>query len=252
MRGEGANRADRRWRKAYAWLLRLYPRSFRERFAAGMEQTFQDLCRERRAAGRSPLGLVPWVVLETSLGILKERCVAMSNLAKTVVRVALLALGALLVPLLASQVVEGWSWKPGTFAFLYVLLFGLGMAYALVARRVGAWSYKVGVALALAAGFALGWSTMVQVAGSERPRNLLYLGVLLVGLVGVALARLEARGLARTLFAMAATLALIALLLPSGVAPELARRMAISHGVLAALFAAAGLLFRRASLARVE
>ncbi|HVW86861.1 MAG TPA: hypothetical protein VHB50_19380, partial [Bryobacteraceae bacterium] len=73
-----------------------------------------------------------------------------------------------------------------------------------------------------------------------------------VGGVGACLARLAARGLARTLFAMAATLALIALMLPSGAPPYLARNMAIGHGVLVVLFTASGLLFRHASLAGLE
>src|SRR5688500_1016702 len=36
-----------RYRNCYAKLLRLYPKPYRERFAEGMEQTFNDLCRER-------------------------------------------------------------------------------------------------------------------------------------------------------------------------------------------------------------
>jgi len=123
------------------------------------------------------------------------------------------------------------------------------MAYALIARRMGAWSYKAGVGIALAAGFALGWSNMVQVADSGHPENLAYHSVLAVGIVGALLARLRARGLAYTLFAMAVTLALIAVVLPSGAPPDMARRMAIGHGVFVVLFAASGLLFRHASLA---
>jgi hypothetical protein len=90
---------------------------------------------------------------------------------------------------------------------------------------------------------------MVQVADSGHPENLVYYSVLAVGLIGACLARLQARGLAWTLFAMAATLALIALILPSGAPPDMARRMAIGHGVFVALFTASGLLFRQASLA---
>ena len=112
-----------------------------------------------------------------------------------------------------------------------------------------AWSYKAGVGLALLAGFALGWSNMVHVADSENPANLVYYIVLALGAVGAGLARLQARGLARTLFAMALTLAFIAAVLPSGAPPDLARNMAIGHSILVALFIASGLLFRRASLA---
>jgi hypothetical protein len=55
--------------------------------------------------------------------------------------------------------------------------------------------------------------------------------------------------LAVTLFAMAATLALITVMLPSGAPPDMARRMAIGHGVYVVLFIASGLMFRHASLA---
>jgi hypothetical protein len=133
-----------------------------------------------------------------------------------------------------------------------VLFFATGMAYALIARKMNAWAYKAGVGLALVAGFALGWSNMVHVADSENPANLVYYSVFVVGIVGALLSRLEARGLARTLFAMAATLALIALILPSGAPPYLARNMAIGHGVFVVLFTASGLKFRHASLAGLK
>jgi hypothetical protein len=50
---------------------------------------------------------------------------------------------------------------------------------------------------------------------------------------------------------MAAVLAVISVLLPSGAPPEMARRMAIGHGVFVVLFAVSGLLFRRAGQAQV-
>ena len=158
----------------------------------------------------------------------------------------------MMVPVVASQVVDGWNWNPGGFVFAYVMFFGTGLAYALIARKMGAWAYKAGVGLALVAGFALGWSNMVHVADSENPANLVYFGVLAVGGVGAWLARLEARGMARALFAMAAALALIAVMLPSGAPPYLARNMAILHGVFVALLTASGLLFRHASLAGLK
>jgi hypothetical protein len=233
-------------------LLRLYPRPFHERFREEMEQAFHDLCRERRDAKRGLSGFALCIFFETLVGIIRESTTRMTQMNKTILRVALVALGLLMVPLVASRVVEGWNWPAGTFVFVYVLFFATGMAFALIARRMGAWAYKAGVGVALAAGFALGWSNMVHVADSENPANLVYYSVLAVGGVGAWLARLEARGLARTLFAMAATLALIAVMLPSGAPPYLARNMAIGHGVFVALFTASGLLFRRASLAELK
>jgi len=244
------NVTGRRYRTWYGVLLRLYPRPFRERFGEGMAQTFHDLCREHRDA--KLCGLALWIFFETSVGIVRENTTHMSQLGKTMLRVALGALAVLMVPLVAAQVVEGWNWPAGTFVFVYVLFFGTGMAYAVIARKMGAWSYKAGVGVALVAGFALGWSNMVHVADSENPANLAYYSVLAVGGVGAWLSRLEARGLARTLFAMAATLALIAVMLPSGAPPYLARNMAIGHGVFVVLFTASGLLFRHASLAGLK
>ena len=189
---------------------------------------------------------------ETLVGIVKENTIHMPQLGKTVLRVALGALALLMVPLVASQVVEGWNWPAGAFVRVYVLFFVTGMVFALVARRMGARSYKAGVGVALVAGFALGWSNMVQVAGTGNPANLWYYSVLGVGAVGALLARLKAPGLARTLFVMAATLALIAVILPSGAPPDFARRMAIGHAVYVVLFTASGLLFRHASLAGLK
>lgn len=243
------NVAGRRYRAWYAMLLRLYPRPFRERFGEGMRQTFHDLCREHADARRNLFGFALWISCETFVGIVRENITHMSQPAKTILRVALGALALLMAPLLASQVVDGWNWPARAFVVVYVLFFATGMAYALIARKMNARAYKAGVGLALVTGFALGWSNMVHVADSENPANLVYYSVLAMGAVGACLARLKARGLALTLFVMAATLALIAVMLPSGAPPEMAQRMAVGHAVYVVLFTASGLLFRRASLA---
>jgi hypothetical protein len=70
--------ADRA-RAAYRRLLGLYPRSFRERFADSMEQTFDDLRRERSARGSGMLRLVVWMFAETSLGVARENLAALSR-----------------------------------------------------------------------------------------------------------------------------------------------------------------------------
>jgi hypothetical protein len=180
------NVAGRRYRTCYAMLLRLYPRPFGARFGEGMAQTFHDLCREHKDAGRGLHGLALWIFFETSVGIVREHTTYMSQLGKTMLRVALGALAVWMVPLLASQFFEDWHWGVGGFVRVYVLFFLTGMVMALVARRMGVWSYKAGVGLALVAGFALGWSTMVQVADSGHPERLWYHSVLVVGPLGRA------------------------------------------------------------------
>jgi len=233
----------------YDKLLRLYPRPFRERFGEAMAQTFHDLYREHRDDERGVLMFALPVFYETFAGSVRENIAYMPPAGKTMLRVALGALALWMVPVVAAQFIEDWHWGLGGFVRVYFLFFTAGMAITLIARRMGVWSYKAGVGLALVAALALGWSTMVQTADSGHPERLWYLGVLGVGLLGSCLARLNAPGLAVTLFAMAAVLALISVVLPSGAPPDSALRMAIGHGVYVVLFAASGLLFRHASLA---
>ena len=150
------NVAGRRYRTWYAMLLRLYPRPFRERFGEGMAQTFHDLCREHRDARRGLFGFALWIFCETLVGIVRENTTHMPQLGKTMLRVALGALAVLMVPLVASQLVEEWNWGAGGFVCVYVLFFVTGMVYAVIARRMGAWSYKAGVGVALGGRVRLG------------------------------------------------------------------------------------------------
>jgi hypothetical protein len=60
------------YRNWYAKLLRLYPKPYRERFGEGMEQTFNDLCRERVKAERGLFSFALWTFFETSAAIIRE------------------------------------------------------------------------------------------------------------------------------------------------------------------------------------
>ena len=111
---------------------------------------------------RGLFGSALWIFCDTLVGIVKENTTHMPQIRKAMLRAALVALGLLMVPLVASRVVEGWNWPPGAFVFTYVLFFGTALAYALIARKMGSWAYKAGVGVALVAGFALGWSNMVS------------------------------------------------------------------------------------------
>jgi hypothetical protein len=105
-------------------------------------------------------------------------------------------------------------------------------------------------AAALGAGFMMGWANMVHMSKSENHAYLAYFGVLAVGGVGAWLARLEARGLARALFAMAGTLVVVGVMVGSpDVPPVVVRNRLDGHVAFVALFIASGLLFRHASLA---
>jgi hypothetical protein len=247
----GTEAAIGRYRGCYAALLRLYPRAFYARFGEEMEQSFRDLCRERARAGRGVAGLAWWMYGETLLEIIRENTISMPAMSKTILRVALGALGVLMVPIVASQMIEDWHWGMRGFVLAYVLFFGTGMAFALISRKMGAWTYKAGVGLALASGFMLGWGNMVHMTEKENPAFLVYFGVLVMGGVAAWIARLKARGMSEASFAMAAVLAAMAgtQLLLSGAPAGADRNQAIGRGVCVAMFAVSGLLFRRAAAA---
>jgi len=57
-------------RTFYKKLLALYPRGFRERLGESMEQTFNDLCNERKQPSRGFFVLS--IFIETAIGIVRE------------------------------------------------------------------------------------------------------------------------------------------------------------------------------------
>lgn len=66
-------------RALYKKLLRLYPKGFKEQLGESMEQTFNDLCNERRQTNQSLFGFVLWTFIETSIEIFREHLLLMSQ-----------------------------------------------------------------------------------------------------------------------------------------------------------------------------
>ena len=58
-------------RALYKKLLALYPCGFREQLGESMQQTFNDLCRERQIED-GWFGFVSWMFVETAVGIVRE------------------------------------------------------------------------------------------------------------------------------------------------------------------------------------
>lgn len=250
------DRATKRYRKLYARLLRLYPETFRSRFAESMEQTFHDLCREHQAteSGRFtfPLGLFA----ETLAGILRERSAQIMPPRRNIIRLALITASILSVPLVGMRFSNEVDWSLFDFVVAGALLFGAGLAFELVARKSGNVAYRVATGLACATALLLIWINLaVGLIGSEdNPANGLYLGVLMVGGVGAATARLRPQGMARALFATAVAQAVVPVLaivirkLPVADQDELAGLIGVLflNTIFVLLFAASAVLFRRA------
>jgi hypothetical protein len=59
-------------RTLYKRLIACYPKAFREQLGESMEQTFEDLYKERQAEA-GWFGFILWMFIETSMGIIQER-----------------------------------------------------------------------------------------------------------------------------------------------------------------------------------
>ncbi|TGE07634.1 hypothetical protein [Hymenobacter fodinae] len=137
-----------------------------------------------------------------------------------------------------------------------ILVLVLGLLYLLIASRGRSGAYKLAVGVAVTASLLLVWGNLaVGFIGSENnPMNLLYGAVLAVGFIGAILAKLQPLGMARAMFAAAATqfaVPFVALLIKQ---PELTMGVLwviVLNTIFAGLWVVAGLLFRRAGLASV-
>jgi hypothetical protein len=160
------------------------------------------------------------------------------------------------VPLLRSLFAGGWGWD--IRAFLLVggvgtLLFGIGLTFQMIIRRLGTPAYRAAVGIALVTVFLLVWGNFVQGADGVNPVAFGFFMVPMVGMIGVAMARFRPGGMARALFVTAFLQALvltIAMLIRNPqVTPLTAAvlRGFAGNALNVVLFIASALLFRKAA-----
>ena len=120
----------------------------------------------------------------------------------------------LLLPLVAMQFTEEVNWDLADFVIFGGMLVGACGTYELAARVTSSKAYRAAVAVALAAAFILVWMNLAVgiIGNEENPANLMYGGVLAVGLVGAVIARFQPHGMARVLVATALAQALVAVI----------------------------------------
>jgi hypothetical protein len=121
-----------------------------------------------------------------------------------------------------------------------------------MARTTSDIAYRAAVGVAVVAALALVWLSLgVGIIGRDGdPANLMYFGVLAVGIIGALIARLRPRGMARALFAMAlaqTAVAAIALIAGLGHPWSGPLELAVLNAFFVALFAGSAWLFRRAA-----
>jgi len=232
--------------------LRLYPKSFRERFQESMEQTFYDVSRARVSTGRGLFGLVIWLFVETAGGIMNEHIRLSLARYNSVVRAALVAGVVLLIPLWGVLYVDGWNWDWPAFVVVGAVVFAAALTYELMVKGVNNKAYRFAMGLAVANALVLVWANFV-LAVEASLANFTYFGVVVVGLVGAAIARLRPRGMAVALFGMTIAQLLVPFIAPAILNMEVAPGAAVPviglNGVFLVLFATSALLFRLAARA---
>ena len=128
-------------RTLYKKLLALYPRGFREQLGESMQQTFNDLCNEKRQAKKGLLGFVVWAFVETAIGIFRERLLLITK--GDVMRLILTNLGSsafisflLVLPFMVMEFVNRQRFfTSGKESFpigLFVMLWLLSMLFILI------------------------------------------------------------------------------------------------------------------------
>lgn len=154
----------------------------------------------------------------------------------------------LLLPLLAMRINNDVVWGPDDFVAAWALLAGAGITYRLATRKAGNFAYRAAVGVAVATALILVWVNLaVGLIGDEdNPANLMYGGVLAVGVVGAMIARFQPHGMAGALFATALAQMLVGVIaLIAGLG--LIRDALILNGFFAVLWVSSALLFRHAA-----
>jgi hypothetical protein len=176
------------------------------------------------------------------------------SLWKTPAVITALILG---MPLLRSLFADGWGWDIRAFLLVGAvgtLLFGIGLTFQMVIRKLGTPAYRAAAGVALVTVFLLVWGNFVQGADDVNPAAFGYFVVPMVGIIGAAMARFQPNGMARALFVTALVQALvlvIALIIRNPQVTPWTAAVLRGFGGNAfnvVLFVASALLFRKAAL----
>lgn len=175
---------------------------------------------------------------------------------KSIIGILVVPMLILLIPFVAMQFTGEVNWDRADFVIAWVIMASVGFAYRFAVggvRKKGNSVFRAAVGVALAAAFILVWVNLaVGIIGSENnPANLMYFGVLAIGIIGSVIARLQPHKMAHALFATAfaqAMTALIALIAgmdkyPGSSVPQ----MLLVNGFFVVLFIASAGLFLRAA-----
>ena len=145
------------------------------------------------------------------------------------------------------------NWDIVDFTVFGAMLLSFGAVYTLAKRKADNTAYRFAAGVALAAAFILIWvNGAVGIIGDEsNDANMMFFGVLAVGIIGAIIARFQASGMVLALYATAlaqAAVAVIALIAKQGsTAPSWPEDFLILTGFFVALWLVSAWLFRKAA-----
>ncbi|MGB5257074.1 MAG: hypothetical protein WBN44_07455 [Woeseiaceae bacterium] len=150
------------------------------------------------------------------------------------------------------------AWDVFDFAVFGGMLLVIATAYRLATRHTGNTTYRIAVAVALAAAFLLIWvNGAVGIIGDpSSDANLMHFGVLAVGMAGAILGHFQPHGMARALYSMAlAQVAVAVIALAAGLgstAPKWPQDVLVLTAFFVALWLTSAWLFRKSALAQSD
>jgi hypothetical protein len=133
----------------------------------------------------------------------------MKNITKKLIIWAIVVLCVLAIPLVLTFTGsgvdgDGWHWTLSDFIFMSILLYGSALTYELVARKMESTVHRFAVGLSVVTALILVWgNAAVGLIGDENPANLIYPGIVFIGLISAFIIRFKPKNLSFILFAMA-------------------------------------------------
>lgn len=122
----------------YKKLLTLYPQNFREQLGESMEQTFNDLCIERKQQTTQGLfGFILWMFAETFMGIIQERILLikemdpMKNVLANLRSPAIISF-LLIIPFMIMEVVNRRNFNEGFPIPLFSILWLMPLIFIVI------------------------------------------------------------------------------------------------------------------------
>lgn len=111
----------------------------------------------------------------------------------------------LMLPLVAMQYTSEVDWALSDFLVAAAMLGTAGLVLELATRRSDSLAYRFGTVIAVAPALLLVWvNGAVGFLGDEgNPANLMFLGVILIAVIGAVIARANPAGMAQAMFATA-------------------------------------------------